>query len=376
MRRGSLSTAGASPASADAPATARLREAGAVLLGSTTTPSSAGKPSPTTRSARSRAIPGTSRATPGGSSGGAAVAAALGMGALHVGTDGGGSIRIPAGFTGVVGLKPTFGRVPAWPLSPFGTVAHIGPLTRTVADAALMLGVLSRPDRRDWYALPADGVDYRVGLEGGIAGLRIASSADLGFVEVDPEVRRVFAAAVGALAALGARVEMVDPPVGRPRDLFARSWFGPAARLVEKLPAAARGRLDPGLLATAEAGRRSAGELQDAAMERGELGAAMQGFLGSYDLLVTPSVALPAFAAGIEYPDPLRQTHWIDWASFSYPFNLTQQPAISVPAGFTAAGLPVGLQIVGAEIPRGAGAARGAGVRGRPAAADAPEPRG
>lgn len=350
MRRGSLSTAGALPASADAPATARLREAGAVLLGSTTTPEFGWKAvtdNPLGQVARN---PWDVARTAGGSSGGAAVAAALGMGALHVGTDGGGSIRIPAGFTGVVGLKPTFGRVPAWPLSPFGTVAHIGPLTRTVADAALMLGVLSRPDSRDWYALPADGVDYRAGLDGGIAGVRVATSAELGFVEVDPEVRRLFDAAVGVLAALGARVEAVDPPVGRPRDLFARSWFAPAARLVEKLPAAARGWLDPGLLATAETGASfSRAELQDAAMERGELGGAMQGFLGSYDLLVTPSVALPAFAAGIEYPDPVRQTHWIDWAGFSYPFNLTQQPAISVPAGFTATGLPVGLQIVGAK---------------------------
>src|SRR5499426_507707 len=122
--------------------------------------------------------------TPGGSSGGAAVAAALGMGVLHVGTDGGGSIRIPAGFTGVFGLKPSFGRVPAHPASPFGTVAHVGPLTRTVSDAALMLYVLALPDSRDWSALPYDGRDHRIGLEDGVRGLRIALSPTLGFVEV------------------------------------------------------------------------------------------------------------------------------------------------------------------------------------------------
>ena len=161
-RRGSHTTEGHPPAAADAPATARLREAGAVLLGSTTTPEFGWKgvtDNPLGHVARN---PWDIARTPGGSSGGAAVAAALGMGALHVGTDGGGSIRIPASFCGIVGLKPTFGRVPAWPLSPFGTVAHLGPMTRTVEDAALMLTVMSRPDIRDWTRLAAG----RRGLSG------------------------------------------------------------------------------------------------------------------------------------------------------------------------------------------------------------------
>jgi aspartyl-tRNA(Asn)/glutamyl-tRNA(Gln) amidotransferase subunit A len=349
IRRGSHSTAGQPPAAEDAPATARLREAGAVLLGSTTTPEFGWKAvtdNPLGHLARN---PWNTGRTPGGSSGGAAVAAALGMGALHVGTDGGGSIRIPASFTGVVGLKPTYGRVPAWPLSPFGTVAHLGPMTRTVEDAALMLTVISRPDLRDWHALPPDGVDHRVGLADGVAGLRVAASATLGFVEVDPEVRRLFEAALATLADLGARVEKVDPPVGRPGDLFARHWFPAAARLIEKLPAGARAKLDPGLAAMAGQGAAfSRAELQDAALERGELGVAMQRFLtADHDLLVTPAMALPAFATGMEHPDPGRADRWSDWAGFSYPFNLTQQPAISVPAGFTGDGLPVGLQIVG-----------------------------
>lgn len=350
LRRGSLSTAGLLPSAEDAPATARLREAGAVLLGSTATPEFGWKAVTDGPLGPTACNPWDTTRTAGGSSGGAAVAVALGMGALHVGTDGGGSIRIPASFTGIVGLKPTFGRVPAWPLSPFGTVAHLGPMTRTVEDAALLLTVLSRPDVRDWHALPCDGTDYRVGLAGGIAGLRIAASATLGFVDVDPEVRRVFRAAVDALVDLGAHVTEVDPPLGQPRELFARTWFAPAARLVETLPAAARDGLDPGLRAMAEAGACfSRAEIQDAALERGALGVAMQQFLERYDLLVTPGTALPAFAAGIECPDPDRQQRWIDWAGFSYPFNLTQQPAISVPAGFTTSGLPVGLQIVSAK---------------------------
>ena len=265
------------------------------------------------------------------------VAAALGMGALHVGTDGGGSIRIPASFCGIVGLKPTFGRVPAWPLSPFGTVAHLGPMTRTVEDAALMLTVISRPGhpRLDTRCRPTARTTAS-GSSGGIAGLRIAASPTLGFVEVAPGGgARRSSAALAVLADLGARVELVDPPVGRPGSIFARTWFPAAARLLEKLPAEMRARGSiPGFVAMAEQGARySRAEIQDAMLERGELGVAMQGFLAEYDLLVTPSTALPAFAAGVEHPDPERPERWSDWASFSYPFNLTQQPAISRACG-------------------------------------------
>src|SRR3954471_21753659 len=253
-RRGSRTTAGAALDAEDAPATARLREAGAVLLGKTTTPELGWKAvtdNPLGELARN---PWDTGRTAGGSSGGAAVAAALAMGALHLGTDGGGSIRIPAAFCGIVGLKPTFGRVPAWPLSSFGTVAHLGPMTRTVEDAALMLTVLALPDVRDWLALPHEGTDYRLGLEHGVAGLRIAASATLGFVEVQPEVQARFDVAVAALADLGARVDSADPPVGQPASIFSRTWFPAAARLMEKLPPEARPRLDPGFVAMAEQG--------------------------------------------------------------------------------------------------------------------------
>ena len=157
-----------------------------MLLGKTTTPEFGWKgvtDSPLTGITRN---PWNPKMTPGGSSGGGAAAVAAGMGPLTVGTDGGGSIRIPCSFTGLFGLKPSFGRVPAWPLSPMGTVAHVGPMTRTVTDAALMLNVLSLPDARDWHALPYDARDYRIGLDDGVKGLRIAYSADLGYAKVDP----------------------------------------------------------------------------------------------------------------------------------------------------------------------------------------------
>jgi len=347
-RRGSLSVDPAQPWEEDAPATARLREHGAVLLGKTTTPEYGWKgvtDAPLTGITRN---PWDLARTPGGSSGGAAVAAALGMGALHIGTDGGGSIRIPAGFTGIVGLKPSFGRVPAHPLSPFGTVSHVGPMTRTVSDCALMLTVLAGFDPRDWHALPAEARDYRVGLEDGVAGLRVAFSPCLGYVEVDPEVAAAVAAAVAVLVDLGMRVEAVDPGFADPREVFDRHWYAGAANALASLPAEHWARLDPGLREVAEAGREI--PLLDylaAVNERGRLGQRLRLFHEDYDLLVTPSLPIPAFAAGQELAEPTSQRRWPDWTPFSYPFNLSQQPAISVPCGFTAAGLPVGLQIVG-----------------------------
>jgi aspartyl-tRNA(Asn)/glutamyl-tRNA(Gln) amidotransferase subunit A len=349
-RRGSLTTEGAAPDEADAPATARLREAGAVLLGKTTTPEFGWKAvtdNPLGEVARN---PWDRSRTAGGSSGGAAVAAALGMGALHLGTDGGGSIRVPASFCGVVGLKPTFGRVPAWPLSPFGTVAHLGPMARTVGDAALMLTVLARPDPRDWTALPYDGRDWRVGLEEGVDGLRVAACESLGLGEVDPEVLAAFRSAVAALEELGAVVEPVALDLASARDVFARHWFPSAARVLAGLPPERLALVDPGLREmAAEGAAMTAAEILDAQRERGELALRLHLLLDEHDLLVTPATALPAFAAGVERPDPGRQRRWIDWAGFSHPFNLSQQPAISVPCGPTAAGLPVGLQIVAAK---------------------------
>src|SRR6185312_8862372 len=186
--RGSRSTDRKQLWDEDAPAVARLREAGAVLIGKTTTPEFGWKgvcDSPLTGITRN---PWNAERTPGGSSGGAAVAAALGMGCLHLGTDGGGSIRIPAGFCGLFGFKPTFGIVPVHPHSPAGTLWHQGPIARTVEDAALMLSVIARPDARDWYQSPPLNIDYRAGLNDGVKGLRIAYSRTLGYARVDPDV--------------------------------------------------------------------------------------------------------------------------------------------------------------------------------------------
>jgi aspartyl-tRNA(Asn)/glutamyl-tRNA(Gln) amidotransferase subunit A len=346
--RGSKTVDPKGPWNDDAPVSARLREHGAVLLGKTTTPEFGWKgvtDSPLTGITRN---PWNPKMTPGGSSGGAAAAVASGMGPLTVGTDGGGSIRIPCGFTGLVGLKPSFGRVPAWPLSPMGTVAHVGPMTRTVEDCALLLNVLSLPDRRDWHALPFDGRDYRVGLEDGVRGLRIAYSADLGYAKVDDEIAAIVKKAVSKFQDLGAFVEARDPGFADCGPLFAAHWFPGAAMIVRNTPAAKRKRMDKGLLDTARAGEKvTTAQYLDAVKQRGALGELMNRFHEKYDLLLTPTLPLAAFQAGVELSNILRQKRWTDWSPFSYPFNLTQQPAATVPCGLTKKGLPVGLHIVG-----------------------------
>lgn len=346
--RGSKTIDPKGPWNDDAPCVARLREHGAVLLGKTTTPEFGWKgvtDGPLTGITRN---PWNPKMTPGGSSGGGAAAVAAGMGPLAVGTDGGGSIRIPCSFTGLVGLKPSFGRVPAWPLSPMGTVAHVGPMTRTVADCALMMNVLALPDGRDWHALPYDARDYRIGLEEGVKGLRIAFSADLGYAKVDPEISLLIKKAVTTFTHLGANVQARDPGFEDAGPLFAAHWFPGAAYIVRNTPPRKRALMDKGLLETARAGERvTTAQYLDAIQKRGALGVLMNRFHETYDLLVTPTLPLAAFAAGKEVANLLKEKRWTDWSPFSYPFNLTQQPAATVPCGLTKKGLPVGLHIVG-----------------------------
>ena len=350
-RRGSKAIDPAGPWDTDAPVTARLREAHAVILGKTSTPEMGWKAvtdSPLIGVARN---PWNPAMTPGGSSGGAGIAAATGMGALHVGTDGGGSIRIPASFCGIFGVKPSFGRVPAWPLSPTGTVAHLGPMTRTVADAALMLNTITRPDSRDWHSLPYDARDYLAGLDDGIAGARIAWSPGLGRFDVERDVAEVVATAVRAFDEIGALVEEVDPSLPDVHAIFTPHWWVGCYNAVRALPPEKRALLDPGLASVAQEGSRIAlPDYLNAIAARAALGAMLREFHTRYDFLVTPTVAVSPFTAGRLAPEALGNigSDWTRWASFSFPFNLTQQPAATVPCGFTASGLPVGLQIIGA----------------------------
>ena len=348
--RGSRTVDREQPWNEDAPAVARLREQGVVILGKTTTPEFGWKAvtdSPLTGITRN---PWNPDKTPGGSSGGAAAAVATGMCALAIGTDGGGSIRIPASFTGIFGLKPSFGRVPAWPLSQFGTLAHVGPMTRTVRDAALTLNVISRPDARDWFALPYDDRDYRDGIDDGVAGIRMAFAPTLGGAKVDAEVAQRVRDVVDALASVGADIRETAPDLGDVHGIFRAHWQTGATRVVRSMSAAKRTSADAGLLRIAErAERLSLADYLSAVEARGAMGSALRRFHVEYPVLLTPMLPIAAFDAGKLMPADYADAgdDWSAWTPFSYPFNLSQQPAASVPCGFTRDGLPVGLQIVG-----------------------------
>jgi aspartyl-tRNA(Asn)/glutamyl-tRNA(Gln) amidotransferase subunit A len=347
-RRGSTATDPDGPWTDDAPAVARLREAGAVLLGKTATPEFGWKwstDSPLTGVTRN---PWNAGRTPGGSSGGAAVAAALGMGVLHLGTDGGGSIRMPAAWTGIFGIKQTFGRVPAWPISPFGTLAHVGPMTRGVRDAALMLNCISGADWRDWYAPRKPGEDFARGLEAGVRGLRIAYSPTLGGAKVEPGVAQAVAEAARRFAALGARVAEAEPDLDPAAmlDCFIKHWFGTATVVVDGIAPEKRGRVDPGLLAIAETGRRwSAPDLIRAEIYRREIGFRLSRFFRRFDLLLTPSMPMPAIPVLTDALPAAGAASWCAGTPFSYPFNLSRNPAASVPCGLVE-GLPVAFQLI------------------------------
>ncbi len=346
--RGSKTSIGAEPETEDAPSVENLRKHGAIFIGRTATPEFGWKgvtDSPLTGVTRN---PWDITKTPGGSSGGAAAAAALGMGALHIGTDGGGSVRIPAGFTGVFALKPTAGRIGVYPPSFLGTLSHVGPITRTVEDAAMMMNVMNQPDPRDWFQLPPDPWDYRKELDLGVRHLRIAFSLDLGFAKVDLEVAEIVADAAKVFEELGATLETQDPGFSDPIEYFEKHWYWGCHQMISSYSDDVRAELDPGLVEVAEIGAGySLAEYSQATDDRVKLGYTMNAFHTDFDLLLTPALAIPAFEAGLEVPDPAPGKRWTEWTPFTYPFNLTGQPAAVVPCGFTKGGLPVGLQIVG-----------------------------
>jgi Asp-tRNA(Asn)/Glu-tRNA(Gln) amidotransferase A subunit family amidase len=294
--------------------------------------------------------PWTLERTPGGSSGGASAAAAAGLGPLHIGTDGGGSIRIPASCAGIFGHKPSYGRIPTHPASGAWSLSHIGPMTRTVADAALMLTVCAGPDERDQYSLPAAGEDYMKSMRGGVKGLRVAYTDDLGFVEaVDPEVRAACAKAARAFRELGCKVDEVKPGWPSPREAWGEIFCGGiATRMASYVDRPSD--IEPGLLRIIETTLKNPpSKYVQAWFDRLAWWQHPRAFFEKYDLLLTPTIACPPFKVGLDNPTEIagKPVEAYAWIPFTYPFNVTGQPAASVPCGFTKDGLPIGLQIVG-----------------------------
>ncbi|MDR1947559.1 MAG: amidase [Desulfovibrio sp.] len=349
-RKGSFSVDPAKNPDVDAPFAQRMREAGAVLLGKTATPEFGWKgvtDNPVSGVTRN---PWNPERTSGGSSGGAAVAAALNMGVLHQGSDAGGSIRIPAGFCGVFGMKPGFGRIPQWPPSAMTTLSHMGTLTRTVGEAAIFLNVVAMDDVRDFYRGGPFPEDWCAPLGLPLKGLRIAYSPTLGYASPAPDVLEATDRAAALAADLGARVERADPGFSDPAADFNVLWFAGAAAILDGIPEETRKKMDPGLTAIAEEGRKiPVVTYLKATAARSALSEIMAGFHEKYDVLLTPTLPLTAFAAGRNKPVGDPNGNWVDWTPFTYPFNMTQQPAASLPCGFGADALPVGLAIVAAK---------------------------
>ena len=334
----------------DAPSIKLMRSAGAIMIGLTNTPEFGWKAVTDNLKFGVTRNPWDASKTPGGSSGGAAAAAAVGAGTFHLGTDGGGSIRIPASFTGIVGFKPSFGRVPTYPASAFGTVAHIGPMARSVGDIALMLNTMSGRDLRDWHQAytPVHAVDPKtINLK----GLKIGYWNEPGIGSNNPEVAELINRTVRDIELSGAIVEPIAIPFhDELLEVFYRHWHVGAATRLSSIPKSDHGKLDPGFLEVAEKGSRySAIDRMQAEIARSDFGAAMDQLLEQYAFLISPTVPIPAFEAGVNVPQGSNYNDWVEWSAYSYPINLSQQPACSLPCGKTSAGLPVGLQIVGAR---------------------------
>jgi aspartyl-tRNA(Asn)/glutamyl-tRNA(Gln) amidotransferase subunit A len=332
----------------DSPVVARLRNAGALFFGKTTTPEFGWKAvtdSPLSGITRN---PWDLARTPGGSSGGSAASVLAGICPLAVGTDAGGSIRIPAAFCGIFGLKPTFGKVAVYPPSAFGDVAHVGPMTRTVADAALMLDAIKGPDSRDWYSLPDDGILYRDQVaQDSLKGKRVALSPTLGYAEPAPAVREAVERAAAVFADLGAIVEPANPFRESPRAIFEPLALAGFWALLCSMTPEKGALMDPGLVAACRRGEAvTTPEYVAAVVKRAALGAALRQFFDRYDLLLSPTMPIPAAYADPRDDDAPNPNNFGDWMPYTYPFNLTKNPSASIPCG-SAGGLPVGLMVTG-----------------------------
>jgi aspartyl-tRNA(Asn)/glutamyl-tRNA(Gln) amidotransferase subunit A len=333
------------PAAADAPAAARVREAGAVILGKTTMPDYGMLSSGLSSFHRLARNPWDATRTPGGSSAGAGAAAAAGYGPLHLGTDIGGSVRLPAGWCGVAGFKPSFGRVPVDPPY-YGRV--IGPMARRVADCALLMSVIAAPDPRDFMSLPPAALDWQAPPRD-LAGLRIGLLLEAGVgLPVAPEVREAVLAAAAAAAHAGAIVTPMAPFLTREMlDGLDRFWQVRAWAEISALPPARQARVLPFIRAWAERGAALSGvEAYRGASQMLAISAAASRACRDFDYVLSPTAPVPAFPAGLPCPtdDPERPFEHI---GFTVGFNMSEQPALSLNCGMTASGLPIGLQIAG-----------------------------
>lgn len=336
----------------NAPAVSRVLEQGAIILGKTTTPEFGWKAvtdSPLTGITRN---PWNTALTPGGSSGGSAAALAAGIGHTAIGTDAGGSVRIPGAFCGLVALKATRGRIAAYPPSGLWTLGHIGPMCLTVLDISLMLSIMAQPDARDWNgAFPDLSLQAWNVLDNPLKGMRIAYSPTFGYAKVQPDIAETVAAAVRVFASLGAEIEQIDAPFPNPTPAFRTLFAAGLAHAARHMSAEQRAHFEPGYAAMIAVGEKiTRTEFMEASEVSMTLSRQMRLFHQTYPILLSPTVAVAPFQAGVLSPQDYDPDDWLSWSPFTYPFNMTGQPALTVPCGLTGEGLPVGLQMVGTHF--------------------------
>jgi aspartyl-tRNA(Asn)/glutamyl-tRNA(Gln) amidotransferase subunit A len=339
-------------AAADAPTVERAKKAGAILIGKTTTSEFGCKAvgdNPLTGITRN---PWNTDKTPGGSSAGAAASVAAGVTPLALGTDGGGSIRIPCSLTGLAGIKGQFGRVPVWPVSATTTLAHVGPMTRTVEDAALLFMAIAGFDARDAYAVAGPVPDLLAACKAGVRGMRIAYSPTLGYAKPDPEVRRLLDAAARQFVRLGCIVDHVERVFDRdPVDIWSAEFYAGIGTRLRPFLERQRELLDPAVADILDAALKQ--DMRDyyaTVFERYALRETMRQFFEHYDVLLSPVLPITSVDVGKNVPDHLRDRNLVSWVYYTYPFNLTGQPAAAVCAGIASDGMPVGLQLVGRTL--------------------------
>ncbi len=339
-------------AAVDAPAVERAKAAGAILIGKTTTSEFGCKPvgdSPLTGITRH---PWNLEKTPGGSSAGAAASVAAGITPFALGTDGGGSVRIPCSFSGLAGIKAHFGRVPVWPASATPTLAHVGAIARNFGDAALLISAIGGYDSRDPFSVSATMPDLLGARDAGVAGLRIAFSPTLGYARPDPDVEAIIAVAARTFEDLGCKVELVERVFEKdPADLWVAEFYAGVGTRLRSFVETQRELLDPAVAEVLDSAlSQDMRAYYETVFERYALRDKVRAFFESYDLLLSPVLPVSSLDVGKNIPDHLSDRNLVSWVFYTYPFNLTGQPAATVCAGMAADGMPVGLQIVGRAL--------------------------
>lgn len=339
-------------AASDAPSVERLKAAGAIIIGKTTTSEFGCKPVGDNLLTGITRNPWNLNKTPGGSSAGAAASVAAGITPFAIGTDGGGSIRIPCSLSGLAGIKGHFGRVPVWPASATPTLAHVGPIARSMQDAALLFSAIAGYDARDPFSVAGPIPDVMGGSLATVKGLRVAYSPTFGYARPDPAVIETVEKAVRVLESLGCDVEKVDKVFDKdPVDLWTAEFYAGVGIRLRSFVEKQRDMLDPAVAEVLEGAlSQDMRSYYEKVFERYAFRDQVRAFFEKYDVLVSPVVPVSSVDVGINIPKHLSDRNLVSWIYYTYPFNLTGQPAGTVCAGIAPDGMPVGLHIVGRAL--------------------------